>query len=250
MTGSKPLAGKIALVTGAGRGIGRAISLRLSQEGAHVIVNFSRSVEPAADLVDQICKSGGSAEAIRADCADLVQIRSMVAALSGRGIKLDILVNNAGRGTPGSKSIGGTQPEEFDEVFSLNTRGLFFVTNEALALMPDGGRIVNISSMAADVRMTRLSAYAGSKAAVNAFTRCWAAELAPRNITVNAIAPGMIDTDLITDNMPSGIKDQVATRHPRRRIGTPEDIANIVAYLCSDDAAWVSGEIIQANGGQ
>ena len=244
------LDGKTALVTGAGRGIGRAIAQRLARDGARVLVNYSRSKTEAESLVEAIQAAGGQALALQADVADLAQIARMFDAIKAETRQLDILVNNAGRGIgKGVPTLEGSTPENFETVFGLNTRGLFFTAQHAARMMPEGGRIVNVSSTSTVVRVAGLSLYSGSKAAVEAFTRSWAVELAPRQITVNAVLPGMVDTDLITDNMPPGAREAAAKRHPRGRIGQPDDIADAVAFLCGEDARWISGEHIICNGG-
>ena len=244
------LQGKTALVTGAGRGIGRGIAKRLAADGAQVVVNYNASADQANALVDEIRQAGGDAFAVQADVSDLAQIDAMIDVLKSRVEAIDILVNNAGRGA------GGTLPhlwdmsvEAYDIVFGLNTRGLFFVTQKVAPLLRDGGRIINFSSTSTRARVGGLSAYAGSKAAVEAFTRIWATEFAPRKITVNAILPGMVDTDLITDGMPAGAREAAARMHPQGRIGQPDDIADVVAFLASGDSRWVSGEMITVDGG-
>jgi 3-oxoacyl-[acyl-carrier protein] reductase len=243
------LSGKTALITGAGRGIGRGIALRLAADGARVIVNYSQSAQGAQSVVGEINAAGGEALALQTDVADLAQIDSMFARLRDTTDALDILVNNAGRGSGGMPTLETTTSEDFDRMFALNTRGLFFVTQAAVRMMPDGGRIINLSSSSTLVRIGGLSVYAGSKASVEAFTRIWAAELAPREITVNCILPGLIDTDLIRDNMPPGTREAALKRSPRGRLGQPADIADVVAFLASDDARWVTGQSLPVTGG-
>jgi 3-oxoacyl-[acyl-carrier protein] reductase len=247
MTGK--LNGKTALVTGAGRGIGRGIALRLALDGAQVIVNYSRSADQARSLVDQIEAAGGSAFAVQADVSHLPDIDRMVAEIGVRVSGVDILVNNAGRGAGGMPTVATTTPEAYDQTFGLNTRGLFFTTQKMLPLMRDDGRIINFSSTATMARVGGLSAYSGSKAAVDAFTRVWATELAPRRITVNSVQPGMVDTDLITAGMPADARERSARAHPLKRIGLPDDLADVVAFLASHDSRWVNGETIVVNGG-
>ena len=178
------LSGKTALVTGAGRGIGAGIARRLARDGAQVICNYSRAAAEAEALAAVI---GGGAFAVKADITDLAHIEAMFGEIGRRVGHLDILVNNAGRG--GSAPLAETTPEMFDAIFGLNTRGTFFVTKAASALLRDGGRIINISSTTTRVRMAGLATYAASKSAVEAFTRNWAAEFAPRRITVNSVVP-------------------------------------------------------------
>lgn len=243
------LSGKTAVVTGAGRGIGRAIARRLAADGARVIVNYASSVREAGELVEEIVAAGGEAFAVQGDVADLDSIDAMVARIRGWTDHIDILVNNAGRGSSGLPTLEKMSPEAFDGTFALNTRGLFFVTQKTLPLLRDGGRIINFSSTSTLARVPGLSAYAGSKAAVEAFTRIWAAELAPRKITVNVVLPGMVDTDMIDRGMPPGAKEAAAARHPLGRIGQPQDLADVVAFLASDDSRWINGQTLTVNGG-
>ncbi|MCK9541413.1 MAG: SDR family oxidoreductase [Novosphingobium sp.] len=246
----KKLEGKIALVTGAGRGIGAAIARRLAADGAEVGIHYANSAETAENLAEALRVEGGRAFTVQGDLASLEDIDRMAAALRERPGALDILVNNAGRGSGrGDSTLANMPVEDYDMIFALNTRGLFFVTQRLLPLLRDDGRIINFGSTGATARVRGLAAYAGSKAAVEAFTRIWATELAPRRITVNTILPGMIDTDLITDNMGEEVKAVAARHHPWGRIGQPEDMADVVAFLASEDSRWVNGETIVASGG-
>lgn len=238
-----------ALVTGAGRGIGRGIAQRLARDGAFVIVNYSRSAAEAATLLEEIKALGGDGYAVQGDVSDLDQITAMFDQIRERTTHIDILVNNAGRGAPGLPTLLTTTPEDFDFTFGLNTRGLFFTTQKAAALMPDGGRIINVSSNSASTTQPGLSAYAGSKAAVEAFTRIWAAELAPRQITVNSVVPGIVDTDLIRDGMTPELIEKFGSMVPLGRMGQPADIADVVAFLAGDDARWITGQCLNVNGG-
>lgn len=243
------LQGKVALVTGGGRGIGKGIVERLARDGAEVIINYSRSVDEAQALADSIVASGGKAWAIGANVSNLDQIATMFEAIAKRHAVLDILVNNAGGGSSGLPTLDQSTPEDFEITFGLNTRGLFFVAQAAARMMADGGRIVNISSTSTMARVGGLSIYAGSKAAVEAFTRVWATELAPRRITVNAVLPGITDTDLIRENIPKDMAVQLAASVPLGRMGTPADIASVVAFLASADGGWMTGQTLAANGG-
>lgn len=240
---------KCALVTGAGRGIGRGIALRLARDGAQVIVNYSASAEQAAALVAEIEAAGGKASSVRADVSDVDSIEAMFAQIRDRTSQLDVLVNNAGRGAPGMPTLATTTPADYDMTFALNTRGLFFVTQHAAAMMNDGGRIINLSSGSTSTRTPGLSAYAGSKAAVEAFTRIWATELAPRRITVNGVAPGIVDTDLIRGGMTDEMAQHFGSLVPLGRLGQPADIADVVAFLASEDARWITGQTLTVSGG-
>ena len=247
MTGS--LAGKVALVTGAGRGIGAELARRLAADGAEVILNYSRAREGAETVAGEIVAAGGRAWCVPGDLAELASIDAMFAAITGRTQHLDILVNNAGHGSAGQPTLGEITAQIYDEMFALNARGLFFTTKAALPLLRDGGSIVNIGSMVTRARMPGLSVYAGTKAAVEAFTRIWAAELAPRQITVNAVLPSMVMTDLIRDNMPPDRIAKVARMIPLGRVGEPADIAEMVAFLAGPGARWITGQDFVVSGG-
>lgn len=244
------LDGRTAFVSGAARGIGAGIARRLATDGASLWINYAHSRDAAEALAADIRALGGMAETIRGDVAVPADIDRMAADLSRASVAIDILVNNAGRGAPQrDTSLAGMSAEDYDTVFALNTRGLFFLTQRLLPLLREDGRIINLSSTAAGARMSGLSAYAGSKAAVDAFTRVWAIELAPRRITVNAILPGMVDTDLISRGMGDEAKALHARRHPLGRIAQPDDIADLVAFLAGHDGRWVNGQSIVAAGG-
>jgi 3-oxoacyl-[acyl-carrier protein] reductase len=244
------LKGKIALVTGAGRGIGTGIARRLAADGAEVGIHYARSAEGAEAVARSIRDAGGSAFTVQGDLSSLDDIDRIAAQLRAHPGALDILVNNSGQGAGSNDtSLANMTVEDYDAIFSLNTRGLFFLTQRLLPLLRDDGRIVNFSSTATMARGGRLAAYAGSKAAVDAFTRCWATELAPRRITVNSILPGMVDTDLITNGMGEAAKLSHASAHPWGRIGQPEDMADVVAFLAGPDSRWVNGTTIVVNGG-
>lgn len=245
---TQPTQGRTALVTGAGRGIGRAIALRLAADGVTVAVNYSRSEAAALATVQEIQAAGGDAFAIAGDVSDLEQVTRMMAQLGERMPALDILVNNAGIGAKMVR-LTETDVETYDRLFAVNTRGLFFATKLAVAMMRGGGRIVNISSTAVMARVPGLSVYAATKAAIDAFTRVWAAELASRRITVNSVQPGMVETDLISDNMPAGALERSKAAHPQGRVGQPDDLADVVSFLCGRDSRWITGETIVVNGG-
>jgi len=247
------LEGKIALVTGASRGIGRAIALELAKEGAIVGVHYGALREGAEETARMIAQGGGRAFVIGGNIADLPAIDAMLATLDshlgehGRD-KLDILVNNAGIG--GGGAIADVTPEQLDQLIAVNVKGTFLLTQRLLGRIADGGRIINISSMVSLAAYPGSIAYAMTKAAVNSFTASLAAELGPRGITVNAVAPGATDTDFIAAIMarPELVKfygEQAALK----RIGQAEDIAPVVGFLASSAGGWVTGQVIQASGG-
>jgi 3-oxoacyl-[acyl-carrier protein] reductase len=243
------LKGKVALVTGAGRGIGSGIASRLAADGADVIINYARSADRAEALAEQIIAAGGAASTVGADLSDMAQIDAMFASLASRQVKLDILVNNAGGGSGGMPRLADLKLDEYEYTFALNTRAVFFVTQHAVAIMNDGGRVISLSSSSTTTRQPGLSSYAGSKAAVEAFARIWATELAPRRITVNCVLPGIVNTDLIKDNIPPELALKYGAAVPLGRMGEPEDIADVVAFLASDDARWITGQNLAVTGG-
>lgn len=243
------LQNKIALVTGGGRGIGRGIVKKLASEGATVIINYANSQSAAEDLAQEVIDAGGKAVTVQADIGNLDDIHRMFEFVRREFGALDILVNNAGAGAGGTPTLEAVTPEDYEFTFNLNTRGVFFTTQAAAKLMRDHGRIVNLSSSSTQTRQPGLSVYAGSKAATEAFTRIWATELAKRGITVNAILPGIVDTDLIKNNLTPEMAKRYGSAVPMGRMGQPEDIADVVAFLCSEEARWVTSECIKVSGG-
>ena len=250
-----PLAGKTALVTGAARGIGRAIALRLSRDGALVAVHYGNSRSAADDVVAAIENEGGKAFSVQCDVRSVAAIESMFATLDQEfeartgSSNIDILINNAGIGT-GSMAFEDTTEEAFDLLFDTNIKGLFFVSKHAISRLRDHGRVVNISSLSSRGAMPGLAAYAASKTPINSVTLSLAALLGPRKITVNAILPGLVETDLTThltsnpDTLAMLVKNCVFGR-----AGQPDDIAGAVAILVSPDAGWITGQLIEATGG-
>lgn len=250
----KALAGKTALVTGASRGIGRGIAQRLAAEGALVAVHYGRDHAAAACTVEEIERSGGEAFAVQADIASVRQIREMFDRLDEQlqwragGSGLDILVNNAGIAIPGF--IGEYSEADYDRQLGTNLKGPFFVIQCALQRLRDGGRIINISSGTARRANPGVIAYAAAKAALNYLSLAMAAQLGPRGITVNALAPGLTATDMASGIMDSPVARRTLENTALGRIGQVSDIETIVAFLASPQAGWITGEVIHATGGE
>lgn len=240
------LTGRVALVTGGSRGIGAAIAQRLAAEGAAVSITFSKSPEKAAEVVDAINGNGGNAIAIKADATDESAVRSAVNETVVRLGGLDILVNNAGIG--GGRPIDEMKIEYLDRLYAVNVRSLYIATQEASKHLKAGGRIINIGSCTAD-RMPAIGGapYAMTKAAVAAMTRGLAREFASRQITVNNIQPGPIDTDL---NPKDGkLSASLLPQIPLGHYGTPDDVASLVAYLARSESAFITGASLSVDGG-
>jgi 3-oxoacyl-[acyl-carrier protein] reductase len=247
---SRKLSGKVAVVTGASKGIGAAIAAHLAAEGATVVVNYASSKSGAEKVVAQIAQKGGNAVAVQADMSKPADIKRLFAETTSAFNRIDILVNNAG--IYEFAPIEAVTPENFHKQFDLNVLGLLLATQEAIKhFSSGGGSIVNISSVAASQAPPNASVYSATKAAVNAITRSLAQELGPRNIRVNAVNPGMIETEGthsagITE---SEFRKQTEAQTPLRRIGQPSDIAPAVVFLATDDAAWLTGETLYITGG-
>jgi 3-oxoacyl-[acyl-carrier protein] reductase len=241
------LSGKVAVVTGASRGIGAAIAQRLASDGAAVAVNYSSSANAANDLVAGIKSSGGTAAAIQADVSDLAQVRKLFEIVQSHHGRVDILVNNAGIWA--NVPLREFTTEHYTKLFNLNVLGAILAASEAIKYIADsGGRIINISSVAAQMGVPGGAVYAASKAAINALTLNWAAELGPRRITVNSVAPGFTETEMAAQ-APEEFKLALVAKTPLGRTGQPGDIADVVAFLASNDARWVTGQTIDVSGG-
>ena len=245
------LTGKTALVTGGSRGIGRAIAERLASDGAFVALHYASNDAAASDTVRSIGRSGGTAVAIRAELGidgDLDTLfTGLLQALGGR--RLDILVNNAGTGGQAG-SIEHVTSEQFDRLFAVNVKAPLFIIQRALPLLADNGRIINISSADTRIALPDELAYSMTKGAINVLSRTLADALGMRGITVNAVAPGVTDTGKLAalearPELKAGTEAVTALG----RIGQPADIADAVAFLASDDARWITGQVIDASGG-
>ena len=248
------LQGKIAVVTGAGRGIGRAIAVRLAKAGASVVVNYQQNAEAAAAVVREIEATHEEAVAVQGDVGSVAGIRRFFQALDAEltrrhgSPQFDILVNNAGIGRDGT--VASTTEEVFDELMAVNVKGTFFVTQESLSRLRDGGRIINLSSALSKYPYPRMTAYSMGKAAINHFTLILAADLGRRGITANCIGPGLTVTDFTAGiRQDPNVVEAVATHTALGRLGEAGDIADVAAFLASDDARWVTGQYIEASGG-
>ena len=242
---TKPLEKKIAIVTGASRGIGRAIAERLGRDGARVLLTYVSNEAAANEVVASIAASGGEAKAARADMKNLTEVRGMFDAAESHFGKVDILVNNAA-GVNVFKPTEVLTVDDYDSMF-LITRGVYFALHEASKRLANGGRIVSISTGGTAMAMAGAGAYAGSKGAIEQFSMALAKELGARGITVNTVRPGVTETDgLVLD---AGSIQHLVSQTPMGRLGTPADIAAAVALLASEDARWITGQNIAASGG-
>jgi 3-oxoacyl-[acyl-carrier protein] reductase len=240
------LSGKVAIVTGASKGIGAAIAKRLAADGARVVVNYARSVADADAVVHAITAAGGSAVAVKADLADPAQIASLVDAAMAAYGRLDILVNNAGIYEP--DTLDTVTPAFFDRHFHLNVRGLLLSTQAAARVMDAGGVVVNISSGLAHSPYPMVHVYCATKGAVDTLTRSLAMELGPRGIRVVGIAPGFTKTEGNAESA-KGMDDFFSGKTPLGRPGQPDDIAAAVSFAVSADARWVTGTTLDVAGG-
>lgn len=239
------LKGKVALVTGSGRGLGRVIALRLAEEGADLIVHYSASAEGANEVVERVRAGGGRAVAVKADIASRGQVAALFDVIDREFGRLDILVNSAGvsNGTP----LGALRDDDVAALVGINLCGPLYVTSEAAERMPEGGRVVNIATSLVEFPLPGASLYAGTKAAVKAFTESWAKELGPRGITVNTVTPGATSPGMM-ETAPEGFREFFANASPFKRIGRAEEVAAVIAFLCSPEASWVSGTHVLVNG--
>lgn len=241
-----PLSGKVALVTGASRGIGQGIAQRLGRSGATVIVNYTGSQQDANQVVATIQSFGSSAIALQANMGKVEEVRRLFQESIDRFGQLDILVNNAGIGS--MTAIADVTEEEYQRVFDINVRGVLFAMQEAARRMNENGRIVTISSSTTLYPDLGVAVYAASKAAIKLFTQVLAKEVGNRGITVNTIMPGPTVPGMFA-NLPLEVQQQAAASSPFNRVGTPQDIADIVVFLVSEEARWLTGQDICANGG-
>jgi 3-oxoacyl-[acyl-carrier protein] reductase len=243
------LAGKVAVVTGASKGIGAAIAKELAKEGASVVVNYASSPQQAGSVVSSIQAEGGKAKAVRADVSKPAEAKQLVDAAVSEFGRLDILVNNAA--VYEFLPLHEITETHFDRMFNLNVRGLLFATQAAAGALGDGGgSIINIGSMASLSAPPGGSVYAATKGAVDVITKSLAAELGPRKILVNAVLPGPVETEGAQSMAEwDQFKTQLLPRTPLGRVGQPRDIASVVSFLASEDAGWITGQVIPVAGG-
>ncbi|HUA66366.1 MAG TPA: glucose 1-dehydrogenase [Alphaproteobacteria bacterium] len=247
---SAKLAGKVAVVTGASKGIGASIAKHLAAEGAAVVVNYASSKSGADEVVSEITRNGGKAIAVKADMAKKADIENLFAETKKAFGKADILVNNAG--VYEFLPLEQVTEEHFHKQFNLNVLGLVLATQQAVQQFgPNGGNIINISSVASTLAPATGSVYSATKGAVDAVTKSLAKELGPRKIRVNAINPGMIETEGLhgAGISESDFRKNVEAQTPLGRIGQPKDIGSVAVFLASDDSAWLTGETMQVAGG-
>jgi len=242
------LANKTALVTGASRGMGRATALALGAAGARVIVHYGRNADEANTVVEQIHAAGGRADAVSTDLAApdgahtlAAQVRNLI------GERLDIVVANAGISK--AAAIEAITVTDFDQLFAVNVRAPYFLVQQLLPMLGDGGSVILVSSLGAHAAVGTLSAYAATKGAIDTLVKYFAAAFGPRGIRVNAIAPGVIDTDMSNFAKTEEGRTVVLGMQALKRIGKPDDVGPVVAFLASDDARWVTGDTIRVDGG-
>lgn len=238
------LNGKVALVTGSGRGIGREIALRLARDGASVIAHYSGSREGAESIVQEIRASGGSAVAYQADIRNREEVVRMFEAIDKDPGALDIVVNNSGVMTTGA--LAEVTDEQIEFTFGVNVFGPLYIASEAAKRLRDGGRIINFSSSVAKYPLAGAGLYSAAKKAIESFTESWARELGARNITVNTVVPGATSPGMM-DASPE-YRGFMENASPFKRIGRADEIASVVAFLASEEASWVTGGQILANG--
>ena len=243
------LSGKIAVVTGGSRGIGAAIATRLAADGASVAVNYASHQAEANNVVQKITQAGGKGIAIQADVSKTEDVRLLFKEVAERFEGLDMLINNAGATHIRPMPIADATDETYDWTFAVNTKGTFLCLREAAKLMRSGGRIVNLSSTGVFSAHPGYAIYSAAKSAVEVFTRVLCKELKGRNITVNCVAPGATATEQWLKGKSEELLQTIANLSPLNRLGTPEDIAGVVAFLVSPQGGWVNGQVIRVNGG-
>ncbi|MBD6619373.1 SDR family oxidoreductase [Komarekiella sp. 'clone 1'] len=240
-------AGKVAIITGASRGIGRAIALKLAGNGASVVVNFASNADKAQEVVAEIEKLGVKAISVQADVSKVADIQRLFEQTINHFGKIDILVNNAGIAT--YQPITQVTEADFDKIFAINVKGTYFACQQAAQHMAEEGRIINFSSSTTAMMLPTYSAYVATKGAVEQITRVLAKELGAKSITVNVVSPGPTDTELFREGKTQEQIDRLAQMAAFGRLGDVQEIADVVAFLASDEARWITGQNIRVNGG-
>ncbi|ALB44923.1 MULTISPECIES: SDR family oxidoreductase [Clostridium] len=241
------LEGKVAIITGASRGIGSAIAKQLSALGAKVVVNYSNNAVKAEEVVEEITKSGEQAVAIKADVSNIKDVERLFSETITKFGKVDILVNNAG--VILYKLLSDVTEEEFDKLFNINVKGTYFACQQAMKHMENNGRIINFSTSVVGSMFPTYSVYAATKGAVEQITRQLAKEFGHKKITINAVAPGPINTELFNIGKTDEQIEAIRQMNSFGRIGEPDDIANTIEFLVSDKAQWITGQTLRINGG-
>lgn len=237
----------VAVVTGASRGIGAAIAERLAKDGHAVVVNYAGNRREADQVVERIAAAGGEAIALQADVSDPAAVQRLFEAVESRFGGVDVLVNNAG--IMKLAPLADSDDALFDSQIAINLKGTFNTLRQAARRLRDGGRIVNLSTSVVGLKLESYGVYAATKAAVETLTAVLSKELRGRSITVNAVAPGPTATDLFLNGKSPELIDRMAKMNPLERLGTPGDIANVVAFLAGADGGWINGQVLRANGG-
>ncbi|RPK28254.1 SDR family oxidoreductase [Paenibacillus xylanexedens] len=241
------LSGKVALVTGSSRGIGRAIAEQLAELGADVVINYTSRPDKAEEIAEIVRQKGVRAITVQADLARKEDVERLFSQTISELGKVDILINNAGimKTTP----LAEVTEEEFDQQFAINVKGTFFACQQALKHMEDGGRIVNFSTSVTGQMFPNYSVYAGTKGAVEQITRQLAKEFGSKQITINAVAPGPVNTELFSVGKTEQQLEGIRKMNAFGRLGEPEDIASVISFLVGTDSQWVTGQTIRVNGG-
>ncbi len=246
MSGAR-LQGKVAIVTGAATGIGKAIALGLGAEGASVAINHLDTPDQAQEVASAVVASGGNAFPVQADISKLDQLAVLFARTQERYGRLDILVNNAA--WTFNKPVAEVSEAEFDTIFAVNVKGTFFACQLAARLLSQGGRIINLSSATTGLMLPGYGTYDATKGAVEQLTRVLSKELGPKNITVNAVSPGATETELFHAGKSDALIASFERMSAFGRLGRPDDIAEVVTFLASEEARWITGQTIRVNGG-
>jgi 3-oxoacyl-[acyl-carrier protein] reductase len=238
---------KVAIVTGASRGIGAAVAGRLAADGFTLVINYSGDTKSAETLARKIEAGGGRALAVKADVSDPRAVRGLFDAAATAFGGIDVLINNAG--IMKLAKIADSDDALFDRQIAVNLKGSFNAMREAAKRLRDGGRIVNFSTSVVGTRLETYGVYAATKSAIETMTAILSKEMRGRNITVNAVAPGPTATDLFLNGKSPELIERLAKMSPLERLGAPEDIASVVAFLVSPDGSWINGQVLRANGG-